>query len=209
MAARCARPALAGLCRRLGAGEPRIALIGGRSPAGREWIARYTGGVGVDRRPQSPAWSGRRSTSSQRTFAKPPHEFAQLPSSAFPLRLRSSFASSSFPGLLQGLPRRGRPSDSACLVPRLDRDLSPRPRTTLSTAPRLRGSSSIGPARQTPAISPYPRRFCSSQTSLAQASQTPAMADREILPGHFRPEGYQIVIDSLDFETWTYQGSVR
>jgi len=35
------------------------------------------------------------------------------------------------------------------------------------------------------------------------------MADREILPGHFRPEGYQIVIDSLDFETWTYQGSVR
>ncbi|KAK0648335.1 peptidase family M1-domain-containing protein [Cercophora newfieldiana] len=35
------------------------------------------------------------------------------------------------------------------------------------------------------------------------------MADRDILPDHFKPVHYDLVIKDLDFKTWTYNGTVR
>ncbi len=35
------------------------------------------------------------------------------------------------------------------------------------------------------------------------------MADRDILPGNFRPRRYDLVIKDLDFENWTYKGTIR
>jgi len=35
------------------------------------------------------------------------------------------------------------------------------------------------------------------------------MADRDILPDHFQPRHYDLVITDLDFEKWSYKGTVR
>lgn len=34
------------------------------------------------------------------------------------------------------------------------------------------------------------------------------MADRDILPGYFKPSNYTLSISQLDFKAWTYQGVV-
>ena len=35
------------------------------------------------------------------------------------------------------------------------------------------------------------------------------MTDRDILPDNFKPVHYDLVIKDLDFENWSYQGTVR
>jgi hypothetical protein len=35
------------------------------------------------------------------------------------------------------------------------------------------------------------------------------MADREILPDNFKPSHYDLVITNLNFDDWTYNGTVK
>lgn len=37
---------------------------------------------------------------------------------------------------------------------------------------------------------------------------TLSMADRNILPDHFKASHYDLVLTNLDFQKWTYSGSV-
>lgn len=45
-------------------------------------------------------------------------------------------------------------------------------------------------------------------TTTADNDNDNDMGDRNILPGHFKAENYDIVLTNLDFEKWTYHGSV-
>jgi hypothetical protein len=35
------------------------------------------------------------------------------------------------------------------------------------------------------------------------------MADRDILPGNFKPSHYDLALTELEFDNWTYQGNVK
>lgn len=86
-------------------------------------------------------------------------------------------------------------------------------RTTPSTT-RFYSPSSPSPRRPTrpsPAATAFSLaspRHCSYQARRAKAARAADMSDRDILPDHFKPVHYDLVLKDLDFSTWTYTGTV-
>jgi len=59
----------------------------------------------------------------------------------------------------------------------------------------------------TPLFLGFPRH-CSYEARRAKASRTADMSDRDILPDHFKPVHYDLILKDLDFSTWSYTGTV-
>lgn len=120
--------------------------------------------------------------------------------------------------------RHSRLASSLSLVPPSSR-LTPRSWTALTTsrttpsATRFYSASSpshsrIAPRRPTrPSAAAIPfslgfPRLCSYEARRAKAARAADMSDRDILPDHFKPVHYDLVLKDLDFSNWTYTGTV-
>ena len=89
--------------------------------------------------------------------------------------------------------------------------ISTSPQTAKSCGQQRHNSTartSLGGAAAATAEAPRPGFIKFDTEEQLPAAALDAMADRDILPGFFKPSHYNLSISRLEFKTWTYQGVV-